>query len=105
MRSAFSFLEGSSLPEDLVQRAAELGHGTLALSDVDGLYGIPRFHSAAKKHGLRAIVGARVTLQANQQAPQSGARSEAKPSGGGWPAAARRPGPARLAARPRRVDA
>ncbi len=70
MRSAFSFLEGSSLPEDLVQRAAELGHGTLALSDVDGLYGIPRFHSAAKKHGLRAIVGARVTLQANQQAPR-----------------------------------
>ena len=71
MRSAFSFLEGSSLPEDLVERAAELGHGTLALSDVDGLYGIPRFHGAAKKCGLRAIIGARVTLQGNQQAPVS----------------------------------
>ena len=71
MRSAFSFLEGSSLPEDLVERAAELGHGTLALSDIDGLYGIPRFHAAAKKHGLRAIIGARVTLQGNQQAPLS----------------------------------
>ena len=42
-RSAFSFLEGASLPEDLVERAAELGHGTLALSDTDGLSGAPRF--------------------------------------------------------------
>ena len=40
-RSAFSFLEGASNPEDLVDRAAELGHGTLALADRDGLYGGP----------------------------------------------------------------
>jgi error-prone DNA polymerase len=62
VRSAFSFLEGASLPEDLVERAAELGHGTLALCDVHGLYGAPRFHRAAERAGLRGLIGARVTL-------------------------------------------
>ena len=61
-RSAFSFLEGASNPEDLVDRAAELGHGTLALADRDGLYGAPRFHAAAREAGLRAIVGANASL-------------------------------------------
>jgi error-prone DNA polymerase len=77
--SAFSFLEGSSLPEDLVDRAAQLGHGTLALSDVDGLYGIPRFHATARKHGVRAIVGARATLQG----PGSRTRKSDPPPTGG----------------------
>ena len=58
--SAFSFLEGASNPEDLVDRAAELGHRALALSDRDGLYGIPRFHQAAKAAGIEALIGARV---------------------------------------------
>ena len=62
LRSAFSFLEGASLPEDLIERAAELDHGTLGLADVNGLYGAPRFHQAARKHGLRALIGARITL-------------------------------------------
>jgi error-prone DNA polymerase len=57
-RSAFSFLEGTANPEDLAQRAAELGHGQLALADRDGFYGIPRFHAAAREAGLRPIVGA-----------------------------------------------
>ena len=61
-RSAFSFLDGASNPEDLVDRAAELGHGALALADRDGLYGAPRFHAAARAAGLRAIVGANVSL-------------------------------------------
>jgi len=61
-QSAFSFLEGASNPEDLVDRAAELGHGALALADRDGLYGSPRFDKAAKGAGLHAIVGARVSL-------------------------------------------
>ena len=60
--SAFSFLEGSSPPEDLVERAAQLGHGTLALADAHGVYGLPRFHRAAKQAGLRALAGARLTL-------------------------------------------
>jgi error-prone DNA polymerase len=61
-KSAFSFLRGASLPEDLVARAVALGYRTLALTDVDGLYGAPRFHHEAQRRGLRAIVGADITL-------------------------------------------
>jgi error-prone DNA polymerase len=62
-RSAFSFLEGSSVPEDLMARCAELGMPAMALLDRDGVYGAPRFHMAAKKAGLKAHIGAEVTLQ------------------------------------------
>jgi len=62
-RSAFSFLAGASLPEDLIARAAALGCGTLALGDCDGVYGAPRFHKAAQAAGLRALVGAEVALE------------------------------------------
>src|SRR6516225_4870913 len=61
-RSAFSFLEGASTPEDLAARAAELGYGALALGDRDGLYGAPRFHQAAKDAGIKPMVGAELTL-------------------------------------------
>src|SRR5262245_11127944 len=61
-RSAFSFLEGASNPEDLIDRAAELGHPALALADRGGLYGAPRFHTAARAAGVRALVGAEVDL-------------------------------------------
>jgi error-prone DNA polymerase len=60
-RSAFSFLEGGSLPEDLVQRARDLGMPAIALLDRDGVFGAPRLHMAAKKLGLRAHVGAEIT--------------------------------------------
>ncbi len=60
-RSAFSFLEGASLPEDLVERAAALDIPAVALLDRDSLSGAPRFHMAAKKRGLRALIGAEVT--------------------------------------------
>ena len=46
--SAFSFLDGASLPEALIERAAALGYPALALLDRDGVYGAPRFHQAAK---------------------------------------------------------
>ena len=61
-RSAFSFLEGASTPEDLAARAAELGYSAMALGDRDGLYGAPRFYAAAKAAGIRQIVGAELTL-------------------------------------------
>lgn len=61
-RSAFSFLAGASLPEDLIEHAARLGYHTLALGDRDGVYGAPRFHQAAKRAGLRAIIGAEVQV-------------------------------------------
>jgi len=60
-RSAFSFLEAASLPEDLVQRAADLGHSAMALMDHDNLAGAPRFYMAAKKIGAKAHIGAEIT--------------------------------------------
>jgi error-prone DNA polymerase len=60
-RSAFSFLEGASTPEDLVAAAALLHLPAMALVDRDGVYGAPRFHLAARKAGLRAHIGAEVT--------------------------------------------
>src|SRR5438552_1119897 len=53
-RSAFSFLAGASLPEDLVERAAALGYDTLALADARGVYAAPRFFQPARRAGLRA---------------------------------------------------
>lgn len=61
-RSTFSFLEGAAQPEDLVERAAQLGYPAIALGDRDGLYGAPRFYHAAGKAGLKAIVGTELTL-------------------------------------------
>src|SRR5215470_17665034 len=63
-RSAFNFLRGASLPEDLIARAAALGYPALALGDGDGVYGAPRFHQAAQRAGLRAIIGCELTLGA-----------------------------------------
>jgi error-prone DNA polymerase len=60
-RSAFSFLEGSSLPESLIARCAELKMPAMALLDRDGVYGAPRFHMAAKKAKIKAHIGAEVT--------------------------------------------
>ena len=61
--SAFSFLQGASLPEAVVDRAAELGYPAIALLDRDGVYGLPRFHKAALAAGIRPIVGAELTIQ------------------------------------------
>src|SRR5438876_11402418 len=60
--SAYSFLDGASLPEELAARAAELGYEALALTDHDGLYGSLEFAHAAKAFGVRPITGAEVTL-------------------------------------------
>jgi error-prone DNA polymerase len=60
--SAFSFLEAASLPETLIDQAAHYGYPAMALLDRDGVYGIPRFHRAAIAAGIRAIVGAELTI-------------------------------------------
>jgi error-prone DNA polymerase len=60
-RSAFSFLEGASLPEEFVGACAEYSMPAIALLDRDGVYGAPRLHLAAKKAGLQAHIGAEVT--------------------------------------------
>jgi len=63
-RSAFSFLEGASIPEELISVCSNLGMPALALLDLDGVYGSPRFHLAAKKVGIKAHIGAEVTCAA-----------------------------------------
>ena len=62
--SAFSFLRGASLPEDLMTRAAEVELPAMALMDVNGFYGAPRFYQAARRTGVRALVGAELVLSA-----------------------------------------
>ncbi|HET9753700.1 MAG TPA: PHP domain-containing protein, partial [Myxococcales bacterium] len=61
-RSAFSFLRASSLPEDLAHAAAAAGHAVFGLADVGGVYGAPRFHAAARREGVRPLVGAELTV-------------------------------------------
>lgn len=60
--SAYSFLDGASLPEHLVLEAANLGYSALALTDHNGLYGSMAFAQAAKQMGIQAITGAELTL-------------------------------------------
>ncbi len=61
-RSAFSFLEGASLPEALIGVCADYGMPAMALMDRNGVYGAPRFHLAAQKCGIKAHIGAEVTI-------------------------------------------
>ncbi|MGC2618906.1 MAG: PHP domain-containing protein, partial [Acidobacteriaceae bacterium] len=62
--SAFSFLEGASLPEEMIERAAELEMPAMALLDRNGFYGSARFHTSAERNGLRANVGAEIATSA-----------------------------------------
>ena len=68
-RSAFSFLEGSSVPEELVARAAEFDQPALAILDRDNVSGAARFHMAAKKSGIRAHIGAEITCTDGHRYP------------------------------------
>jgi error-prone DNA polymerase len=61
-RSAFSFLEGASVPEELIAAARVHEMPAMALLDRDGVYGSPRFHLAAKKNGIKAHIGAEITV-------------------------------------------
>ena len=60
--SAFSFLEGASQPEDLIDRAVELNLPAVALVDRNTLSGAPRFWKAAREAGIKPLVGAEVVL-------------------------------------------
>jgi error-prone DNA polymerase len=68
-RSAFSFLEGASLPEELASVCKEYGMASMALLDRDGVYGAPRFYLAAEKSRIRAHIGAEVTSAAGWRYP------------------------------------
>ena len=60
--SNFSFLHGASHPDEMVERAAELGYRALALTDRNTLAGVVRAHEAAERTGLHFIPGARLDL-------------------------------------------
>src|SRR4051812_13566008 len=59
-RTNFSFLEGASHPHELVERATELGHRALAITDRESVAGVVRAHVAAKEIGLKLLVGSAV---------------------------------------------
>lgn len=65
--SAYSFMDGASLPGELVQRAKEFGYEALALTDHDGVAGAMEFAHAAKAAGLTAVHGAEVTVRATPE--------------------------------------
>ena len=85
--SAFSFLRGAALPETLIERAAALGYPAIALLDRDGVYGLPRFHQAANTAGIRAIVGAELTIAPTIAQTSSRRISRRAPSAPGAPSA------------------
>jgi error-prone DNA polymerase len=63
VHSNFSFLDGASPPDRLLQRAAELEMPALALTDHHGLYGMVRFLHAARAYGIKPIIGAEICLR------------------------------------------
>ena len=115
VRSGFSYGLGTATPEELARTAAEAGHRALALTDRDGLYGIPRFLAACGGAGLSPVVGAEVTVELQRPnapahrghvvvlaASDRGYRSLSRlftayllpPEGSPWPSAAERRSPA-----------
>src|SRR6201991_2238208 len=60
--SSFSFLDGASSPEELLEEAVRLGLQGLAVTDHDGVYGVVRFAEAARAHGLATMFGAELNL-------------------------------------------
>jgi error-prone DNA polymerase len=56
-KSNFTFLEGASHPDELVDEAYRLGLPVLALTDRDGVYGVVRAHVKAREVGMKVIIG------------------------------------------------
>jgi error-prone DNA polymerase len=67
--SAFSFLDGASLPESLIEACNNFEMPSMALLDRDGIYGAARFHLSAKKAGIQAHVGAEISLSSGCRLP------------------------------------
>ena len=87
VRSGFSYGLGTATPEELAQAAAEMDYRSIALTDRDGLYGIPRFLRACEASSISPIAGAEITVQLGQLSK----RGRKESAGGLWT-----PGPAGL---------
>src|SRR4051795_11098231 len=61
--SSYSFLDGASSPEELVEEAVRLGLEALTLTDHDGVYGLVRFAAAAREYGLPTAFGAELSVE------------------------------------------
>src|ERR1700761_6109784 len=72
--SAYSFLDGVSLPDELARRAGELGHTALALTDHNSVSGSMELAQTASEQGIRAIHGAEIDLTPDPQAGGTGAQ-------------------------------
>ena len=59
----FTFLRGASSPEELINRAAELGYTALAITDECSLAGVVRAHVAAREHAIRLLIGSEFVLE------------------------------------------
>ncbi|WP_218581218.1 error-prone DNA polymerase [Nocardia cyriacigeorgica] len=84
--SAYSFLDGASQPEELVEEAARLGLEAIALTDHNGFYGVVRFFEAAREWGIATVYGAELTLVAPESVAPT---AQPQPSRSASPAEAR----------------
>ncbi len=80
--SSFSFLDGASSPEELVEEAARLELSGLALTDHDGFYGVVRFAAAAREAGLPTVFGAELGLPPGSSQEGAGAGAAGRRGGG-----------------------
>ena len=71
LHTCYSFLAGASQPEELVNRAVELGYDALAITDHNGLHGAMEFAQACAAAGLRPITGVELTLRHGLYAPET----------------------------------
>ena len=92
--SNFSFLDGASHPEELVDEAARIGLEALALTDHNGFYGIVRFAEAARAVGLRTVFGAELTLASKKSPTKKSPAKERRRQSSSRSANLSRPGPA-----------
>src|SRR5215207_3025890 len=83
-KSNFSFLEGASHPEELVEEAHRLGLRSIALTDRDGVYGMVRAHVKARDLGVHLICGAELTIAAPGSVLASSPVSLGLHHGPGW---------------------
>ena len=93
VHSNFSFLDGASHPEELVDEAARLGLAALAITDHNGLYGVVRFAKAAQRAGVRTVFGAEIALEAGARPPSEARLPGAAAAGARKPPLRREPAP------------